>query len=314
MNRIILTLFSSLLCFGSYAQGTNNADASRIAISVALTEDVRYVPSEVRSLINSKLLQVVTQNGLGGTKNNRFVLTASLNTLTKNVTATAPAQIFQEIQVNLFIADVTEKKIFSSAVLSVKGVGQTEEKSLMDAVKQISPKNKNVVEFVESGRQKILDYYKANCDMIVTKAKSQAGQRDFQSALNMLNDIPTDIPECFEKANSAAGQIFKDYQNFLCDQNLSQAKAVWAAGLDKNSADAAGAYLSQITPDAKCYSEAQALVKEIKDRTKELWKFELKKYDDSVDLEKQRIKAWRDVGVAYGNNQPDVVYDILWIF
>ncbi|MFN5323935.1 MAG: hypothetical protein ACK5C5_03360 [Bacteroidota bacterium] len=313
MKKLIFTLLVLFTTAVSFAQSTG-ADANRIAISVVLTEDVRFVPAEVRSLMNNKLMQLVTQNGLGGTKNNRFVLTAGINTLSKTVTATAPAQILQELQINFFIADVVEKKVFSSSVVTVKGVGQTEEKSLLDGIKQVSPKNKEVVGFIDSGKKKILDYYMANCDMIIQKAKTQASQRNYESALSALNEIPMDIPECFNKVQVAANQIYLDYQNHLCDKNLAQAKAVWSAGLDKAAADEASVYLAQITPDAKCYGSAQALVNEIKDRTKELWKFELKKYNDSVDLEKQRIKAWRDVGVAYGNNQPDVVYDVLWIF
>jgi hypothetical protein len=35
----------------------------------------------------------------------------------------------------------------------------------------------------------------------------------------------------------------------------------------------------------------------------------LKEQKDSVDIEKATIKAARDIGVAYGENQPDVVYE-----
>jgi hypothetical protein len=38
--------------------------------------------------------------------------------------------------------------------------------------------------------------------------------------------------------------------------------------------------------------------------------FMLKVWDDSVSLESQRIRAWRDIGVAWGNHQPQRIYDI----
>ena len=59
-----------------------------------------------------------------------------------------------------------------------------------------------------------------------------------------------------------------------------------------------------ILPDAGCYDEAMELYREIKGKVLDDWKFEMKKYQDGVDLEKQRIDAMRQVGVAYGNHQP----------
>ena len=38
-------------------------------------------------------------------------------------------------------------------------------------------------------------------------------------------------------------------------------------------------------------------------------------YQNEVMLEALRIKAYRDIGVAYGENQqPNYVYDIMWVF
>ncbi len=46
------------------------------------------------------------------------------------------------------------------------------------------------------------------------------------------------------------------------------------------------------------------LYREIKGKVLEDWQFEMKQYQDGIDLEKLRIDAARQVGVAYGNNQP----------
>ena len=65
----------------------------------------------------------------------------------------------------------------------------------------------------------------------------------------------------------------------------------------------AGEYLSQIYPEASCYPEAENLYNEIKAKVLDDWKFEMKKYQDGVDIEMARISAMRDVGVAYGEHQ-----------
>jgi hypothetical protein len=63
------------------------------------------------------------------------------------------------------------------------------------------------------------------------------------------------------------------------------------------------------------------LVDKISKRVFELdkreWDFKLQQYKDGVDLQKAIISAARDIGVAYGNNQPDVIYNyestlVLW--
>ena len=43
------------------------------------------------------------------------------------------------------------------------------------------------------------------------------------------------------------------------------------------------------------------------------WEWEMKKYQDGVDLEKQYVEAWTEVGVAYGNNQQPVTTYIGWL-
>ena len=51
------------------------------------------------------------------------------------------------------------------------------------------------------------------------------------------------------------------------------------------------------------------MTKRIKEIDQREWDFKLKEQQDVVDLEKATIQAARDIGVAYGENQPDVVYE-----
>ena len=92
--------------------------------------------------------------------------------------------------------------------------------------------------------------------------------------------------------------------DYECAQNLAAARQAWAAEQNSKGAYAAGEYLANILPDAGCYDEAMELYREIKGKVLDDWKFEMRKYDDSIDLERRRIDAARQVGVAYGNHQP----------
>lgn len=97
-------------------------------------------------------------------------------------------------------------------------------------------------------------------------------------------------------------------QPFLCPR-----RTAWAGHQNSYGADNAGIYLSQILPDAKCYPEAQKLYQEIKSKVLDDWKFEMQVYRDGVDLEKARINAWKEVGVAYGKGQKSMTYNTSWL-
>ena len=84
----------------------------------------------------------------------------------------------------------------------------------------------------------------------------------------------------------------------------------WAAEQNATGAQKAGEFLAEIYPDAKCYEDAMNLYKEIKGKVLDDWEFEMKQYQDGIDLEKQRINAMREVGVAFGKGQQPTTTNI----
>jgi len=107
---------------------------------------------------------------------------------------------------------------------------------------------------------------------------------------------------------TAVEPIFKKQIDRKCSELLNKAKSVWAAGQSYDAAESVGQLISQIDPNAACFKDAQVFTDAVGKRVKELdtreWKFILKQQQDDVDIQKATIKAARDIGVAYGNNQP----------
>jgi hypothetical protein len=192
-------------------------------------------------------------------------------------------------------------------------VGTNENKAYIDAIKNLSVNSPKLKEFVDKGKQKIIEYYAAQCDNIIAKAKSLSGQKGYEEAIYLLTSIPEAVPLCYEKALAETQIIYQKYIDHLCNVNLAHAKNAWAAEQNSFGAYNAGEYLNYIYPDAKCYGEAQKLHQEIKKKVLDDWKFEMKIYQDGVNLESQRISAWRAVGVAYGNNQKPTYYHTNWL-
>ncbi len=69
--------------------------------------------------------------------------------------------------------------------------------------------------------------------------------------------------------------------------------------------------MTEIPTDSKCKTEAEAIIQEMKKWAKEKdnreWNLVLKQQQDETDIQKATIKAARDIGVAYGNNQPKTI-------
>ena len=117
-----------------------------------------------------------------------------------------------------------------------------------------------------------------------------------------------------EEASAYGLQIYTKYLDRLNLFLLNRAKALWAAGQDKDSAYEVCSLLAQIDPDAACYAEAGKLMNEVKGQVRSDIDFEMReKYHDQIQLEKSRIEAAKAIGVAYGNHQKTTTTNLMWL-
>lgn len=280
-----------------------------ITLSVVIPEQQDPFPSGAESYLTNKLIQVAVNNGVAAEREySRFFIAANIAMATKDILPGPPQQISQNMEVTLYIADYVDKKIFSSTTVNTVGVGVNDTKCFINALKNIPVNSPQLNKFVTKGKQKIIDYYRQNADRIIKHAELLAAQHQYEEAFYMLTSIPDEVGEAFDKAIASTLKIYQAYVDRLCDENLAKARAAWAAKQNSEGAADAGVYLSQIYPDAKCHGDAMELYREIKGKVLDDWKFEMKKWQDGVDLESQRINAMRDVGVAYGRGQQPNTY------
>jgi|LauGreDrversion4_2_1035121.scaffolds.fasta_scaffold149680_3 hypothetical protein len=289
-------------------------DNERVVIAAYVPKQIENFPEAARSMLMNKLNQILSNNGLGGSASNeRFILTANCIVQSKSVTSTAPAMQAYNLQITFCIGDGISGTKFSSYSLNVKGVGETETKAYISAIKNINPNNENYQDFITLGKKRIIEYYNSQCDLIITEAKTLESKGEFQGAIYKLSSVPPVCKECYVKTQALVGPIFQKYIDFECQTNLATAKRIWSAGQSYDAANEASVYLAKINPNSACFKSAMDLNDQIAKRIKELdqreWNFMLKQQQDQVDIEKATIKAIRDIGVAYGENQPDIVYE-----
>lgn len=309
----MLISLATFFCFSLYAQDANEPIAGNLPITVvAAAQD--NIPEGVNRYIENKLQQIITQNGLGSADiSGRFVITASIVPVTKDIVPGPPKQFSENLDLTLYIIDNIDQKVFSSVTLSARAVDASEEKLLNNAVRSINVNSPQIKSFVNEGREKIVAYYIAEADRIISRARALAQQRQYDAAFFELCSIPQACGAAYDRAMSVGTEIYMEYVDYLCVVNLAQARSAWMYQQNSEGAYEAGEYLSQIYPDAECYNDACNLYKEIKTKVLEDWKFEMKKYNDQISLEQARIDSWRDVGVAYGKNQKSNTYNVSWL-
>jgi tetratricopeptide (TPR) repeat protein len=275
-----------------------------LPISVYAADDSESFPQGAKAMVENKLTQLLTRNGIAGLDYmGQFILTVTTTPLDKDVIPGPPAKIAEKMEMNLYIVDAYAKTIFSSTSLTVKGLGETENKCYLNAISHMPLQSPQMTKFIEEGKAKIIEYYDHEGEALLKRAAYLASQKNYEEALFIVSLIPQQSKH-YDAALAAGLDIYQQHIDNQCNINLAAARVAWAAEQNTRGAYAAGEYLANILPDAKCYGEAMELYKEIKGKVLDDWKFEMKKYQDGVDIEKLRIDAARQVGVAYGTHQP----------
>jgi len=318
IKSFLITYAFLILGNGISAQNNESKtdDLGRIALNAYIPEQAEGISSTAKRMLMNKLNQVATRNGMAGSSlNPRFIIVPNITVLSKDITPTAPPMIALTLEVTFYIGDGIEGKLFSSSSIEVKGVGTNETKAYISAIRQIKPTNSSLRTLVKNGKTKIIEYYNDNCDFIIKQAQTLETQQQYGAAIFQLMTIPPVCKECYNKCMDYAGPLYQKYIDKQCKIKLSEAQNAWKSGQDVEAATKAANYLSEIDPNAACYSEAIKLTEEIGVRVKEIdqreWDFTLKIEQDMVNIQDSLISATKEIGVAYGTNQPkDVKYNI----
>jgi 5'-3' exonuclease len=315
MKKIFLVLvFTGFCTNSSFSQsGTDNLnDAGRIALIPVFNHPIENMPNAAISLVSNKLNQIIVNNGISGNSiGGKFIITSNINVLTKDITPTTPPMHAYTLDVTFFIGDGIEGNLFSQTSITVKGVGETEAKAYISALKNINSKDNRFKEFIEVGKSKIVQYYESKCDFFITEAKNFENQNKFDLALIKLVSVPEVCAACYEKVAAIIPTVYQKKIDYDCKILLSEAHNEWAASQNLDGAVSAGNNLIEISPNSTCYEDAKVLTGTIAKRIKELdnreWEFTLREQKIEADLNKIAIMAARDIGVAQAQNQPTTI-------
>lgn len=291
-------------------------DIGRIALEAFVPDQIEGMPTPAKANLQNKLKQIAAKNGMAGGMNSRFIISANVVVLTKDVTPTAPPMQAYTLEVTLYIGDGFEGKAFSSTSVTLKGVGDTENKAYMAALKNLKVTDPKYQAFLEEGKNKIVQYYNTQCDFILKNAQMLANQDQYDEAITTLVTIPDVCKECYDKAMDAVQPIYQAKIDKECKIKLQEAQSVWNASQGYEAANQAGQILAGINPNAACYSEVVALNNQIAKRVKEIdqreWNYMLTEQKNEHESEMSAIKAAKEIGVAQAKQPINVTYKTLW--
>lgn len=304
---VVLTIAANI----SFAQNDLGKpdDLGRIVLNTYISDQIEGLPVSAKGMLSNKLSYITSNNGMGGNALvPRFIITPNITVITKDITASAPPMTALTLELGLYIGDGIEGIKFASTHIPLKGVGINETKAYNAAFRQIKSNNSKIKELIKTGERKIIEYYNSRCDFIIKEAQTLEALNNYEAAIFKLFSVPEVCKECYDKCMDAVGPVYQKLIDRECKMKLQEARGIWNASQDMAAAERAGALLASIEPDASCYFQVQALSEKIANKVEQIdkreWRYKLKEQSQISE----RINAIRDIGVAYGNNQPQNIH------
>ena len=304
MKRLIVIPILLLCVLGIRAQ---------MIVSPYMPWDQEGMTENNARLMENRLAQIINDSGLLSADCSRFLLTMNWNVVDKEVLSTAPTKVVYRLEAGVYMGDGMTGNKFASTVIPLKGVGNSEAKAIVNAMRGLSASRPEIAQVIKKGVQQILAYYESHKREIMTSVKTMMGMHDYEGDMFALYQIPM---ECsyYQEAQGMLVTAYKGMVNNDAAVLLQRARALWAASPSQENAEAVMALVGDIDPSSSSYNAAQSFMKEVKGRVSKLDDQDraevFKELAHERSMDKAHMQAVREICLAYAKNQPKVVYNI----
>lgn len=318
MKRISMFLMVSLFVLCALAQSSGKA--GMISLNPYIPEDAE-LSVKLRKQLITKMSQIASAAGMAGEGfDNRFIITANIQEVELAETATIPVKVAASLSVTFFVGDGIDGTLFSSYTFNVKGIGNDKEDAYFAAIRKISPRKPELLQAVELGKQRIVQYYNTVGPEIINTAKAAAAGGQYDEAISILFAIPmsSDVYPEAQRLIAEYGMVSLEKYN---ESLLTNAQATWAASPNEEGAEKAREIISQMQmPSQNILTKTQKLSNEIAARLKAVsdreWKLErdirMAEIKNEHEQNMATIRAVESVAKAQAANRPRVVYHVHW--
>ena len=313
MKKFTLILAFFCLIGQNFAQSPQG-DIGLIPVTAFVPKQIDAMSSTAQKNLENKISQMVAASGMSSLSYSKFAIIPKVIVVDKQTQASTPPMIVMNLEITYYFGNVDSGDVFGSLTKNYKGVGQNDTKAYMAAINAIKPKDAEMVEFLETGKQKILDYYDKIADKIIQTAQKDADMGNYDAALLALSEIPMAC-NSYSKCMDAAFAIYQKKIDVEGTRLYNEAYALWNSQQNYEGAESACNILAKIHPLSASASQAKTLSDNIGKRVREIdnreWNFKLQQQQNEVDLQKAVIKATAEVAKAEAN-RPVYNYNVVW--
>ena len=291
-----------IVCFSFHILHAQNiSDVGKLPLAIIMPVSDEEPSATYLRTLHIKVAQIVTASGLASDCfTPTFAIFPTL-TITESKIAEGGMENITLVTAELtfFIKETDNNTLIASTIKRLKGSGKSEEAAVLNAINSISASDIDYKIFIESSKEKIVEYYNSRCEQMMTMADNMVAQQNYEGALGVLMSIPMEAKACYKNAQAKATEVYKSYQNKECATIILNAKAKIAA----TDYTTALELLTTVDPLSPCSKEANELIKntgkKVDAQQKKEWDIALKIYDDQVSMENHRIDAIKEIAIAY---------------
>ena len=201
MKKIFLSMMLGLLSLTGSAQGNLQFNINRSA--------QKDISEKVVNALDLKLKQIMNRNSAAAADAyNVFAIDPSIE-LTDIISTEGMVQNVSVAKGNLTL--IAKNKIdgamYYTMTIPVKGDAfGNDEKALLKMISNIKVTDPAFTRFIRISRQKIEEYYDANCSVIIQKAKSLSDQGKYKEAMSYLSAISPSL-SCYQQSSELEKEI-----------------------------------------------------------------------------------------------------------
>jgi hypothetical protein len=308
MKKKMLLLLSLLIVSGF------NVMAQEMTVSPAHVICDYQLSDKVDNQVKSKLQRALSKFGISSDPGlSRFAMVPEIIINNEQTRATIPAKCDIDFDFVVSLEDIQSGKIFASYSYNVQATGGNKANAITKGVSTLKLNDADFARFIAESKDKVITYYEAQIPSIVQRAKSAVSARNFQEAIYILCEVPTECPSYTSKVAPLIQEFYVKEMNLMGEKILAEARAAWAASPNEEGAAQVASILASMPPSCSSSSAAKSFVSSITTKVESIHQWERdyqvreQKYAHNEKL--ASIESARAIGVAYAQNQPKVVYN-----
>lgn len=190
------------------------------------------LPASSVAVLRNKMLTMTSLNNVGALDGSPiFVIVPTLTETKHDVTTTPPVKQKINYAFAVYVANLEAGDIYGTVEQDLMGVGESGELALTNALEAIIPSDDKYQQMLKTAQERIIAYYEANGNRLITEASTLAAVNDYEQALTILNNIPSAC-SCYDKAVATKGEVVKKYFENNASVLIAKMKAALASPRD----------------------------------------------------------------------------------